>query len=110
MERLAGLAKLGNTANAKGLKDYSIVAVGKGVEDARVHAGRKLEYKYTRVDTVVETNRALILVGAVEPIAHDAVVADVGDGRIVDANKRVKAHGALLAGARTGNSDAAKHD
>ena len=47
---------------------------------------------------------------AVKPVAHDAVVADIGDGRIVDANERVKAHGALLAGARTGNGDAAKHD
>ena len=47
---------------------------------------------------------------AVKPVAHDAVVADVGNGRIVDANERVKAHGALLAGARTGNGDAAKHD
>ena len=40
LERLARLAKLGNTANAKGLKDYSIVAVGKGVQNTRVHAGR----------------------------------------------------------------------
>ena len=28
LERIAGLAKLGNTANAKGLKNYSIVAIG----------------------------------------------------------------------------------
>ena len=47
---------------------------------------------------------------AVEPVAHDAVVADVGNGRIVDANERVKAHGALLAGARAGNGDATKHN
>ena len=110
MERIAGLAKLGNTANAKGLKDYSIVAIGKGVEDARVYAGRKLEYKYARVDAVVETHRVFALMSAVEPVAHNAVVADVGNGRIVDANERVKAHGALLAGARAGNGDAAKHD
>ena len=38
MERLPRLAKLGDTANAKGLKDYSGVAIGKGVEDARVYA------------------------------------------------------------------------
>ena len=100
----------GITANAKGLKDYSIVAIGKGVEDARVYAGRKLEYKYARVDAVVETHRVFALMSAVEPVAHDAVVADVGNGRIVDANERVKAHGALLAGSRAGNGDAAKHD
>ena len=47
---------------------------------------------------------------AVKPVAHNAVVADVGNGRIVDANERVKAHGALLAGARASNGDAAKHD
>ena len=47
---------------------------------------------------------------AVKPVAHDAVVADIGDGRIVDANERVKAHGALLAGARAGNGHAAKND
>ena len=47
---------------------------------------------------------------AVKPVAHDAVVADIGDGRIVDANERIKAHGALLAGTRAGNGDAAKHD
>ena len=47
---------------------------------------------------------------AVKPVAHDAVVADIGDGWIVDANERVKAHGALLAGARAGNGHAAKHD
>ena len=40
LERLARLAKLGDTANAKGLQDYSIVAVGKGVQDTRVHARR----------------------------------------------------------------------
>ena len=40
---------------------------------------------------------------AVKPVAHNAVVADVGNGRIVDANERVKAHGALLAGARAGS-------
>ena len=28
LERLARLTKLGDTANAKGLKDYSIVAIG----------------------------------------------------------------------------------
>ena len=110
LERLARLTKLGNTANAKGLQDYSIVAIGKGVEDARVYAGRKLEYKYARVDAVVETHRVFALTSAVEPVAHDAVVADVGNGRIVDADERVKAHGALLAGARAGNGDAAKHD
>ena len=47
---------------------------------------------------------------AVKPAAHDTVVADIGDGRIVDANERVKAHGALLTGACAGNGDAAKHD
>ena len=47
---------------------------------------------------------------AVKPVAHDAVIADIGDGRIVDANERVKAHGTLLAGARAGNGDAAKHN
>ena len=110
MERLARLAKLGNTANAKGLQNHGVVAIGKGVEDARVYAGRKLEYKYARVDAVVETHRVFALMSAVEPVAHNAVVADVGNGRIVDANERVKAHGALLAGARAGNGDAAKHD
>ena len=47
---------------------------------------------------------------AVKSVAHDAVVADIGDGRIVDANERVKAHGALLAGARAGDGHTAKHD
>jgi len=46
----------------------------------------------------VETNRVLVLVSAVESVANDAVVADIGNGRIVDANERVKAHGTLLAG------------
>ena len=110
MERLARLAKLGNTANAKGLQNHGIVAIGKGVEDARVYAGRKLEYKYARIDAVVETHRVFALMRAVKPVAHDAVVADIGDGRIVDANERVKAHGALFAGARAGNGYAAKHD
>ena len=110
LERLAGLAKLGNTANAKGLQNHGVVAVGKGVEDARVHAGRKLKDKHAWVDAVVETHRVFALMRAVEPVAHDAVVADVGNGRIVDANERVKAHGALLAGARAGNGYAAKHD
>ena len=55
-------------------------------------------------------HRVFALMRAVKPVAHDAVVADIGDGRIVDANERVKAHGALLAGARAGNGDAAKND
>ena len=110
LERLARLTKLGNTSNAKGLQNHGVVAIGKGVEDARVYAGRKLEYKYARVDAVVETHRVFALMRAVKPVAHDAVVADIGDGRIVDANERVKAHGALFAGARTGNGYAAKHD
>ena len=110
MERLARLTKLGNTANAKGLQDYGIVAIGQGVQDARVHAGRELKDKYARVDAVVETHRVFALMRAVKPVAHDAVVADIGDGRIVDADERVKAHGALFAGARAGNGYAAKHD
>ena len=55
-------------------------------------------------------HRVFALMRTVKPVAHDAAVADIGDGRIVDANERVKAHGALLAGARAGNGDAAKHD
>ena len=110
LERLARLAKLGDTANAKGLKDYSVVAIGKGVQNAWVHAGRELKDKHARVDAVVETHRVFALMRAVKPVAHDAVVADIGDGRIVDANERVKAHGALLAGARAGDGHTAKHD
>ena len=110
LERLARLTKLGDTANAKGLQNHSVVAIGKSVQDTRVHAGCQLKDKYARVDAVVETNRVLVLVSAVESVANDAVVADIGNGRIVDANERVKAHGALLAGTRAGNGDAAKHD
>ena len=110
LERFARFTKLGDTANAKGLQNHGVVAIGKGVEDARVYAGRKLEYKYARVDAVVETHRVFALMRAVKPVAHDAVVADIGDRRIVDANERVKAHGALFAGARAGNGYAAKHD
>ena len=110
LERLSRLTKLGDTANAKGLQNHGVVAIGKGVEDARVYAGRKLEYKYARIDAVVETHRVFALMRAVKPVAHNAVVADVGNGRIVDANECVKAHGALLADARAGNGYAAKHD
>ena len=110
LERLTRLAKLRDAANAKGLQNHGVVAVGQSVQNARVYAGRELKYEHARIDAVVEMHRVFTLMRAVESVAHNTVVADIGDGRIVDANKCVKAHGALLAGAGAGNGHAAKHD
>ena len=110
LERLTRLSKLRDASNAKGLQNHGVVAIGQSVQNARVHAGRELKYKHARVDVVVEAHWVFALMRAVKPVAHNAVVADIGDGRVVHTNERVKAHGALLAGARAGNGHATKYD
>ena len=97
----------GDASDAECLDDDGIVVALEQLEDARAHLRSQLQHKHALVERIVEM-RGVCSRFVVAARSNDAAVADESELRIVYTDKRVEAHGALLAGTRSGDDHPAK--
>ena len=104
----------GHASHAKGFQNHAVIIRLEQAEDIGCEAGRELERAYAAVEFGGEDGAALFVFmrkAAGNTIApDDPILTDIRKDGIIDAGKRIEAHGALLAGARAGNGVPAKYD